>query len=65
MWHLVADLKEGTYAVYENSHAVGTVTVHPHDNTALFKTRTVANTLNIKLEKRAVNVAPILMYLLD
>jgi hypothetical protein len=65
MWHLVADLKEGTYAVYENSHAVGTVTVHPHDNTALFKTQTVANTLNIKLEKRAVNVTAILMYLLD
>ncbi len=65
MWHLVTDLKEGTYAVYENGHVVGTVTVHSYDNTALFKTRTVADTLNIKLEKRAVNVSPILMYLLD
>ncbi len=65
MWHLVADLKEGVYGIYENNKAVGTVHVQAQDNTALFRTQTISDSLSIKLIKKVSNITPILIYLLN
>ena len=65
MWHLVADLKEGVYGIYENNKAVGTVHVQTQDNTALFRTQTISDSLSIKLIKKVSNITPILIYLLN
>ena len=65
MWHFVADLKEGLYTIKVNGQNIGTVSVKKEDNTALFQTDTIADTLSITLARKTVDTVPLLIYLLD
>ena len=50
-WHLIADLRAGTYRYFVNGKKTGEVRVKAHDNTALFRTKSSAKRMRIRLKR--------------